>query len=434
MTNPPALIHGHGTEEHPSARTPNTAQEKDSMSQSTLHRCGEENDPRSLSPIQRPVRILVAPDKFKGCLSALGVADAIRTGIDSLSAGAEVKVTVLPLADGGDGSVEAAVFAGSRGHTVEVHNADDQVRTAQIAFDGTTAVVEVAGTCGLATLQGPLRPLEASSRGLGDAILAAALLKPKTIVVALGGSASTDGGAGMLAALGAEFRDEHDRLVEPNGGSLHRIARVDLSNIFDFGRIELLGASDVTNPLRGANGAAHVFGPQKGADDDLVAVLDQGLQALVQACNTVPDIDAPALAQAPGAGSAGGVGFGLLLLGGSLVSGADYFLDLLRFDTHAERCDMIVTGEGRLDDQTSGGKLISAVCTRAGNTPVAAVVGTSTLDEQAAHRLGLTNVIALREITAHDTSKNPALATTALQDAGRILHAIASGPTACTVA
>lgn len=367
----------------------------------------------------RPVRVLVAPDKFKGCLSALGVAEAVRSGIDSLTTDEQVQVTVLPLADGGDGSVEAAVFAGSRAQTVEVHNADGHVHHAQIAFNGTTAVVEVAGTCGLATLQGPLRPLAASSRGLGEAILAAALLRPKTIVVALGGSASTDGGAGMLAALGAEFRDEHGRLVEPDGGSLHRIVHVDLSNTFDFEGIKLIGASDVTNPLCGAQGAAHVFGPQKGADSDLVELLDQGLHAFVQACKTIPHIDAPTLAGTPGAGSAGGIGFGLLLLGGSLVSGADYFLDLLGFDDHTQLSDLVVTGEGRLDAQTSDGKLISAVCKRSGNTPVWAVVGCSVLGEGAASNLGLAGVTALQDITAQDTSKDAALATAALQAAGR---------------
>lgn len=389
------------------------------MNQLTLERQDEQNGPHSRSAAPRSVRVLVAPDKFKGCLSALGVAEAVRSGIDSLTTDAQVQVTVLPLADGGDGSVDAAVFAGSRAQPVEVHNADGDVQHAQIAFDGTTAVVEVAGTCGLATLQGPLRPLAASSRGLGEAILAAAFLQPKTIVVALGGSASTDGGAGMLAALGAEFRDGHGRLVEPDGGSLHRIVHVDLSNTFDFEGIELIGASDVTNPLCGVQGAAHVFGPQKGADDELVAVLDQGLHSLVQACNTIPHIDAPALANTPGAGSAGGIGFGLLLLSGSLVSGADYFLDLLGFDDHTRQCDLVVTGEGRLDAQTSEGKLISAVCKRSGKTPVWAVVGCSVLGEGEASNLGLAGVTALQDITAQDTSQDAALARTALQAAGR---------------
>lgn len=369
----------------------------------------------------RPLHILVAPDKFKGCLSALDVARAIRAGIESSGAGAPVQVTVLPLADGGDGSVEAAVLAGAQASTAEVHDADGRLHQAQIAFDGTTAVVEVASTCGLATLRGPLRPLTASSRGLGEAVRAAALLGPKRLVVALGGSASTDGGAGMLAALGARFHDAEGRAVDPSGGELARIAHVDLGDLVDLSGIEIIGASDVTNPLRGTHGAAHVFGPQKGADENTVTELDHGLHALVEACEGLPGLDAQTLADTAGAGSAGGIGFGLLLLGGSLVSGADYFLDLLDFDTHVGRCDLLVTGEGHLDAQTTGGKLISAVCARAGTTPVWAVVGRTSLDTAAARRLGLSRVIALGDLTTEDTSQNPAMATAVLQDAGRII-------------
>lgn len=365
------------------------------------------------------LRILIAPDKFKGCLSALGVAEAIKSGIESAGAGTRVTVSVLPLADGGDGSVEAAVRAGSRSMPVEVHDADGQPRLARIAFDGTTAVVEVASTCGMSTLRGPMRPLTSSSQGLGEAILAAAMLRPKRLVVALGGSASTDGGAGMLAALGARFRDEHGGHVHPSGGELSRIADVDLSDLVDLTGIELIGASDVTNPLRGADGAAAVFGPQKGADDGAVVSLEQGLDSLVQVCGRLPGIDADRLADVPGAGSAGGIGFGLLLLGGSLVSGADYFLDLLEFGSRIDESDLLITGEGCLDAQTAGGKLISAVCGRAGSTPVWAVVGCSMLDAPAARQLGLSKVLALQELSPHDTSRDPVLATAVLQDAGR---------------
>lgn len=366
-----------------------------------------------------PLRILIAPDKFKGCLTAADVAGALRAGIESGAVGFKPQVTLLPLADGGDGSVEAALSTGFRSVAILVQDADGLVRSAGIAFDGTTAVVEVAGTCGLATLRGPLRPLDASSRGIGEAMLTAALLKPKRLVVALGGSASTDGGAGMLAALGAQFKDADGGLVEPNGGELERIADVDLSNVFDFTGIELVGASDVTNPLRGQDGAAHVFGPQKGADAATVARLDAGLSALIRACRGVPNLDPERLAGRPGAGSAGGIGFGLLLLGGSLVSGADYFLDLLGFDGHVQESDLLITGEGRLDAQTADGKLISAVCARAAGTPVRAVVGSSALDEAAAQELGLEDVIALQDLSALDTSKDPVAATTLLQRAGR---------------
>lgn len=372
------------------------------------------------NPDPLPFRILIAPDKFKGCLNAISVADAIRAGTESLECNAPIQVTVLPLADGGDGSVEAAIFAGSQARKVEVHGADGQRHQGQIAFDGETAVVEVASTCGLATLTGPLRPVTASSRGLGEAVLAAALLfKPRRIVVGLGGSASTDGGAGMLAALGAKFQDADGNPVEPNGGSLHRVARADLTHLRDFSGIELIGASDVINPLLGPSGAAHIFGPQKGADPATVTRLEEGLTSLVKACGLIPGVDAKALANTAGAGSAGGIGFGMLLLGGSLVSGAGYFLDLLGFDNHTQQCDLVITGEGRLDAQTSDGKLISAVCARSGTTPVWAVVGRSDLDEGMASKLGLSNVTALQDLTAQDTSQDPTLAKAALQEAGR---------------
>ncbi|WP_461163931.1 glycerate kinase [Arthrobacter sp. R4-81] len=367
------------------------------------------------------LRILIAPDKFKGCLSALNVAEALRAGIDSTETDTPVTVSVLPLADGGDGSVEAAVLAGSRSVPVEVRDADGQPRLARIAFDGITAVVEVASTCGLSTLRGPLRPLTSSSRGLGEAILAAVKLGPKRLVVALGGSASTDGGAGMLAALGAQFRDEQGRPVDPSGGELSRIAGVDLGQLVDLTGIELIGASDVTNPLRGANGAAAVFGPQKGADDGAVASLERGLDSWVEVCGNLRAIDAPALGDMAGAGSAGGIGFGLLLLGGSLVSGADYFLDLLQFSSHIDECDLLITGEGRLDAQTAGGKLISTVCRRAGSIPVWAVAGCSTLAASEARQLGLSKVLTLQELSPQDTSRDPALATAVLQEAGRAI-------------
>jgi glycerate kinase len=376
-----------------------------------------------------PLRILIAPDKFKGCLTAAEVAGAIRSGIESAGSGARPQVTVLPLADGGDGSVEAAVSAGFRCLSVEVQDADGLARPAGIAFDGTTAVVEVAGTCGLATLRGPLRPLTASSRGLGEAMLAAALLKPKRLVVALGGSASTDGGAGMLAALGVQFKDADGGLVEPCGGELERIVEVDFSNAVDFAGIEIVGASDVTNRLRGPDGAAHVFGPQKGADAATVAQLDAGLSGLVETCRGIPGLDPETLADRPGAGSAGGIGFGLLLLGGSLVSGADYFLDLLGFDGQVRESDLLITGEGRLDAQTADGKLISAVCARAEGTPVWAVVGCSALDRPAARELGLEGVVALQDLSALDTSKDPAAAAALLRQAGRdIIHQVGTLP------
>lgn len=208
------------------------------------------------------MRVLVAPDKFKGSLTALEVATAIAEGLEA----AGVASRLLPLADGGDGSVAAALHAGSAPRTVAVRAADGRRHHTEFAFDGTTAVVEVAGTCGLSTLPpGELAPMTSSSYGFGQAVLAALDAGARRIVLCLGGSASTDGGAGLLAALGVRFRDDAGRDVEPAGGALARIAEVDVSGLRDLAGAELIVATDVTNPLLGADGAAAVFGPQKGA-------------------------------------------------------------------------------------------------------------------------------------------------------------------------
>jgi glycerate kinase len=185
------------------------------------------------------VRVLVAPDKFRGSLTALEVATAIAEGLEA----AGVASRLLPLADGGDGSVAAALCAGSAPRPVAVRGADGRRHRTELAFDGTTAVVEVASTCGLSTLPpGELAPMTSSSYGFGQAVLAALDAGARRIVLCLGGSAGTDGGAGMLAALGVRFRDDAGRDVEPAGGTLARIAEVDVSGLPDLDGVELVVA------------------------------------------------------------------------------------------------------------------------------------------------------------------------------------------------
>ena len=295
------------------------------------------------------MKVLIAPDKFKGSLTAAEVARHLGTGLQQRG----VTTRALPLADGGDGSIAAAVAAGFRPVDVDVATATGQRHTATIAFDGVTAVVEVANTCGLHTLPAEtLAPLRSSSAGLGDAVRAARQLEAKRIVLALGGSASTDGGTGMLAVLGAVFRDEAGQPVTPEGGSLGRIHTVDLAGLPDLSTTEIVIASDVQNPLTGPDGAAAVYGPQKGADPDQVVALDAGLTHLVDRLVACGHPTARQLAVTAGAGAAGGLGFAGLLLGGHAVSGADFFLDLLQFEAHLDGCDLVITGEGRIDDQT----------------------------------------------------------------------------------
>jgi glycerate 2-kinase len=362
------------------------------------------------------MRVLLAPDKFKGSLTAAQVVHHLGRGLEKRG----VEHRGLPLADGGDGSVAAAVGAGFRPHPVTVAAATGDPHPAVLALDGTTAVVEVANTCGLQTLPtGTLSPLAASSRGVGDALRAALQLGVRRIVLALGGSASTDGGAGMLAALGAVFRDNAGRVLPAEGGNLLGISSVDATALPDLTRVEIVIASDVQNPLTGPDGAAAVYGPQKGADAEQVRLLDAGLAHFVTCLVAAGYADAGRLAAAPGAGAAGGLGFGAMLLGGRAVSGADYFLDLLDFDKHLTGCDLVVTGEGRMDDQTLHGKLPAVVAHRAAPVPVIAVVGRSDVSEQARCAMGLRAVHAVTDHTDGDPAHDPGLTARVLEELGR---------------
>ena len=389
------------------------------------------------------MNVLIAPDKFKGSLTSQEVAEALATGVRRAGA----HVTVLPLADGGDGSVAAAISAGATSIGVDVagptgrpHRAEYAVRTNRVRqspdFDGegaeladrvatsqgtgsdrkgtTTAYVEIANTCGFALLpEGQLEPLKASSYGLGEAMIAALHHHPDRLVVALGGSASTDGGLGILRALGAQLLDADGRPVAPNANGLRNVAHVDLSPAREaVGGTQIVIASDVAVPLCGDQGTAGVFGPQKGADDDLVQELDA---ALAQFANALGRSD---LVTTEGSGAAGGAGFALLLLGGRVVDGADYFLNLLDFDTVVADADIVITGEGGLNDQTLMGKLPVRVARRCGDRPVHIVAGTNTCsDPDAAHEV-FASVRTLEEMTNESTADNPELTKELLAKVG----------------
>ena len=367
------------------------------------------------------MRVLVAPDKFKGSLPALEVATAIGQGLEA----AGVASRLLPLADGGDGSVAAALHAGSAPRSVTVRGADGRPHDTEFAFDGTTAVVEVAGTCGLSTLPpGVLAPMTSSSHGFGQAVLAALDAGARRIVLCLGGSASTDGGAGLLAALGVRFTDDAGRDVEPTGGALTQIAEIDPSGIRDLNAVELVVATDVTNPLLGDDGAATVFGPQKGATPDQVRTLEVGLRHLVGLLDPSRLRAADrggALADEPGAGAAGGLGFACRWLGARRVAGAEFFLDLLGFDAAVADCAAVVTGEGRMDGQTLAGKLPAVVAARSAPRTVSAVVGQSLLTPEERRRLGFEQVVALGELTDMDPSRDPDLSRHLAAVAGELI-------------
>ena len=360
------------------------------------------------------MRVLIAPDKFKGSLTAAEVAEHLAKGL--AEAGAHSRT--LPLADGGDGSVAAALASGFHPSPVTVHGATGHRHHAIVAFDRDTAVVEVANTCGLASLpDGVLAPMTASSYGFGEAIRSALALSRRRLVLALGGSASTDGGIGMLGALGYRFLDRAGQLLAPTAVNLDRIHCIEDREAVDLGGIDLIIAGDVTSPLLGLTGAAAVFGPQKGATAAQVAQLDAGLQNLVAALTRSRHTGAGTAAHAPASGAAGGIGFAAMLLGATTASGADYFLDLLDFDGHVGDADLVITGEGRLDHQTLQGKLPAAVALRAAPTPVVAVVGRNDLDAGTANT-GFAGVFAVADLTDNDTSRDPRRTAELLQHIG----------------
>jgi glycerate kinase len=365
----------------------------------------------------KSVRTLIAPDKFKGSLTAGEVADALAAGLRS--AAGTIHCELLPLADGGDGSVDAAVASGFTRRSYTVSGPTGRHVQASIAFDGATAVVEVANTCGLGLLPGgTLDPLGASSRGFGEAILFALSLKPARIVLALGGSASTDGGMGMLTALGYSFRDADGRQLYGSGGALAQIHTIERTTLAELADTELIVASDVHNPLLGAQGAPAVFGPQKGAGPEEIAALDKGLEHFVAQLTAAGSTEADRLAGHAGAGSAGGIGYACLLLGAKQVSGADYFLDLLDFNARKDTCDVVITGEGSLDEQTLAGKLPAAVARRSGSRPIIAVAGRSLLPRERWSEMDLTRVYTLAEYTDQDSSKDPELSAALLRRIG----------------
>lgn len=339
-------------------------------------------------------RVLVAADKFKGSLTAVQVAERVTAGLRRVVPG--LAVETLPVADGGDGTVAAAVAAGFERRQAEVTGPLGKPVTAAYALRGTTAVVEMAEASGLQHLpDGVFAPLSATTYGSGELLRAALDAGARTIVFGVGGSATTDGGAGMLAALGARFLDADGEPVGPGGGALIDVATADLSGLdARFESVELVLASDVDNPLTGPKGAPAVFGPQKGASPEDVAALDAALAHYASVLG-------PEEAELPGAGAAGGIGYGALVaLGAGFRPGIEVMLDILGFDDALSRATLVVTGEGSLDEQTLHGKAPAGVAAaaRAKGVDVVAVCGRLALGRDALAGAGISRAYALLEL------------------------------------
>ena len=344
--------------------------------------------------------VVLAPDKFKGTLTAAQVARHLAAGIERTRPG--LGIVAVPVADGGDGTVDAAAAAGYRRIEIGVRGPAGNAVTGAFALADGTAIIEAASACGLAVLPGGLpAPLTAHSRGVGELILAAARMRAKRIVLGLGGVATTDGGSGMVRAFGARLLDAAGAELPAGGAALARLHQLDLSRLRDLSGVEFTVASDVNNPLLGAHGAAAVYAPQKGAGPADIPVLEAGLTRWADVVETTLGRPGHLYREVPGAGAAGGLGFAALaFLAATMRPGIELMLDLLSFGSHLDNARLVITGEGALDAQSLRGKAPVGVAQAAAvaGLPVIAVCGICSLTRDELAAAGISAAYALTDI------------------------------------
>jgi glycerate kinase len=325
------------------------------------------------------MRILIAPDSFKNALSALEVAKSLKAGLEKVYRDAEFEI--LPMADGGEGTVEALIDA-TRGKIIKTRVHDPLMRLIESSFgitgDGITAVIEMASASGIQLITSNERnPLITSTFGTGELIRAALDKGCRDIILGIGGSATNDCGMGMAAALGVKFLDETGNMVVQGGGMLDEVAQIDMIGLDErIKDTKIMVACDVTNPLTGPEGASHVYGPQKGADPEMVKKLDNNLKKF---SDLIAEQLGKKVENIPGAGAAGGLGAGLIaFLDGELVEGVPAIATKTGLDAAVVKADIVITGEGGIDFQTQFGKTpygVAQVAKKHGK-PVIAVAGT----------------------------------------------------------
>ena len=323
------------------------------------------------------MKILIAPDSFKGSLSAVRFCEIAEKTIKSILPDAEIDC--MPVADGGEGTLECLQSAmDCKIVKCFVQNSlyEEEVSLVGFIDNGKTAIIEAAQSNGLPQIKGRENPEETSTYGVGQLVAFACDLGAKKIILTLGGSSTNDCGLGLLAALGGCFYNKDGVSFVPTGGTLTEVQEIDLSMMYP----RLQGASfealcDVYNPLYGENGCSAVFGPQKGADPEMVKRLDEGCRHISKLFNKMRTTD---FALEKGAGAAGGLGFCVLAgLNGKLKSGIDTILSLCEFEKRSSDCDLIITGEGSFDRQSAMGKTIGGIIKRAGKVPVVVFCGKS---------------------------------------------------------
>lgn len=340
-------------------------------------------------------RVVVAPDTFKGSMSAKYVTEHLALGLQR--AMDHIDVVPVPMADGGEGTVQAALSAGMQAVDVTVTGPLGSPVRARYASDGRRAVIELAQAAGLhLSSTDAVAARRATTYGVGELMRHALDAGVGSLVLAVGGSATTDGGAGMLQALGATLHPAASR----GGAALADLQQVDLDGLHPrLAQVEIILASDVDNPLLGTDGAAAVYGPQKGAGPAEVQALEAGLHRWVQVLGEA-GADAEALAATPGAGAAGGAGFAALLVGAHRRPGVEVVLELVDFRRQVRGADLVITGEGSLDEQSLSGKTPVGVAAAAWDAAVVtvAVVGVNALSPQQVEDSGFAAVYALSDL------------------------------------
>ncbi|MFA5309951.1 MAG: glycerate kinase [Dehalococcoidales bacterium] len=359
------------------------------------------------------MKIIIAPQSFKGSLQSHEAAAAMAQGVRDFNK--NIATVLLPIADGGSGTVRALVQA--TGGVIVTAPAHDPLGNSITAAwgrlgDKRSAVIEVAAASGLALVpEDKLNPMQAGTYGTGELILAALEAGCKKIIIGLGDSATVDGGAGLAQALGIKLLDAKNQPIPPGGAGLSRLKHIDITNRHPLIKdCEILCACDVTNPLYGPDGAAYVYGPQKGATPDMVIKLDAALRNLAVVIKRDLGLD---IAYLPGAGAAGGLGAGLTaFLGAALVPGVDLVCESIGFDKYLADTDLVLTGEGRIDFQTAFGKTVAGIGKRAkaAGKPVIAICGEMGQGYREVYKHGIDTVLSMvpEGMARADAMKNAA--------------------------
>lgn len=361
------------------------------------------------------MNILIASDSFKGSATSIEIADYIEKGI--LTADHTVNIQKVPIADGGEGTVRCVIQAvsGKLMSTKVAGPLGEPVNATWGLINDKTAIIEMAEAAGLTLINSGLDIGLATTYGVGQLIETALDYGAETIYIGLGGSATNDGGVGMAQALGAKFFDQADQELGHGVQCLKELARVDFSQMDPrIPKTNFIGLSDVNNPLTGPNGATAIFGPQKGATAEQIASLDQTLDNLAKIVKKQAGLD---FMNTPGAGAAGGLGFGILTFcHGQIKSGIEEIINLVELDRKMANASLVITGEGQIDGQSLGGKVPIGVAhlAKKHHLPVVAVVGSIGSDISGVYEQGIDLILA--------TTNSPMTVQTAVKRAPQLVE------------